>query len=604
MKNFFKKLKYQFDKRMARGNASMIRILVTFTVLAAILIAAVITFSTPVEDRDFRMSLWDALATAINAWMPYSEEGDAVYLILTALAAVIGLLFTSLLIGIITNAVEEKVDSLKEGNSLVMEKDHIVVLGFTPGDYSLIGQLVAMAGKNKQSIVIASALSRSETEEAIRENVEIPRNVTVIARTVEPGDMTALRNCALDTCRTVILNGASDSEDKKGLLAAHALLQESGNTGVCILEASAEDDLDIPDALAKDMHHIAIPVRDLISRLIAFSCTETGISSVYREIFEIGGDDLQFGQVPGTVGRSFGEIVKTLWGVTPVGVLTPVGILLNEGYDHILTAEDQLIFWGNEAPKFNLVPEETAAVGILPETLPAHAVEKVLIVGFSSALPEILSSFPEQPMELFVCNVPEEEQEVLKTAVADRQDLSLNFTEVDFDREETLFKKLEEVDHVILLPEDTKEADEADLTSIFRMMSIRSGAERIGRKVTITMELRDVKNLQLVSGDRYTDFIVAPHIVSMALVQLCVRPEIEKVLKLLLSNEGSEIHMKTPAELGVFGAFSALQFRMALLKKKMILLGSIENGEIKMNPSPDAVFSAEKVESFVVLSEK
>ena len=99
--------------------------------------------------------------------MPSFEDGSPGYLILMSITAIAGLLFTSVLIGIITSAIEEKIDNLKRGNSFVLEKDHIVVLGFYPGEYTLINQLILAAGDEPACIVIAEDMEREEMEQNI-----------------------------------------------------------------------------------------------------------------------------------------------------------------------------------------------------------------------------------------------------------------------------------------------------------------------------------------------------------------------------------------------------------------------------------------------------
>ena len=70
--------------------------------------------------------------------MPLFDDGSLGYLCLMTVSALLGLLFTSVLIGTITNAIEVKLEALRNGNSLVIEKNHIVVLGFYPGEYTLL----------------------------------------------------------------------------------------------------------------------------------------------------------------------------------------------------------------------------------------------------------------------------------------------------------------------------------------------------------------------------------------------------------------------------------------------------------------------------------
>ena len=150
------RLSYWFDKRMSRGSLSLIKLLAIVSLVVVLVVSFVIFVCGFNEDGGFRSALWNSIATTINAWMPYFDEGSPGYLILTAAAALVGLLLTSILIGIISSAIEEKVNSLKRGTSNVLESGHIVVLGFYPGEYTLLRELVLAAGNENACIVVVS----------------------------------------------------------------------------------------------------------------------------------------------------------------------------------------------------------------------------------------------------------------------------------------------------------------------------------------------------------------------------------------------------------------------------------------------------------------
>ena len=157
---------YWFDNRMARGSMGLIRVLIIFTlILVVVLSGAVILFDSGNEQGAAGI-IWDSFATAINAWMPSFEDGSPVYLVAMALTAVGGLLVTSVLIGIVASAIEEKIIGLRKGNSLVIENGHTVVIGFYVGEYTLLRQLVLAAGSVPTTIVIGSELERDELEQA------------------------------------------------------------------------------------------------------------------------------------------------------------------------------------------------------------------------------------------------------------------------------------------------------------------------------------------------------------------------------------------------------------------------------------------------------
>ena len=180
------KFLYWFDSKMSGGSLGLIKMLTIVTAITAVALAVVlhIVGALTGEGDAFNIELWDSFVTVVNSWLPYYEDGWIGYRIFMTIGGVFGLLVTSILIGIIATAIEEKMDSLKKGNVAVLEENHIVVLGFKAGEYSLIQELVYGAEKRPCCIVVASEADREEMEDAIRDNVKCPKNVCILCRSI------------------------------------------------------------------------------------------------------------------------------------------------------------------------------------------------------------------------------------------------------------------------------------------------------------------------------------------------------------------------------------------------------------------------------------
>ena len=171
---------YWFDNRIARGSLGLIRFLIAVSIILALIIAGVIVVLGFYEDEPAAV-FWDSIASLVNAWVPFSGDGSPGYIILMAISAIAGVLFTSVLIGIITSAIEEKIIDMKKGNSAVLEEGHTVILGFREGEYTLLEQLILAAGGRRECVVVAEDMDRSEMEDAIRSNLDIPKSFRIIS---------------------------------------------------------------------------------------------------------------------------------------------------------------------------------------------------------------------------------------------------------------------------------------------------------------------------------------------------------------------------------------------------------------------------------------
>ena len=578
----WERLKYRLDAMMARGNSGMIKMLLAVTLLVVLVIALLITLLTSPEERDFAGSLWDALASAVNAWMPYSDEGDVSYILLTALAAITGLLFTSILIGIFSSAVEEKVNGLKNGNSRVLEEDHIVVLGFTPGEYTLIKQLIATAHGEKRCILIVSDAERSETETYIRENVEIPKNIRLICRSLDTSDVAALEVCSLPACRTVVVNHPDDISTIKATLAACRVLSAQ-NADVKVVSTISTDAMVLPPEISNRMGLINVSVNDIIARVIAHSCTETGISAVYSDLFDIEGGTVQFLSLKQAVGMSFGEVLRTMDGAVPLGIRAGEENLLNPAPDTRLAPEDRLICWVEEGKTVSFAKD-------LYQNAPAPAGEvrgsaqTTVIIGVGPALTTIIRELPEQPNNIIVAAPGDVDRAAVEGMVGGRDDIALTFWEESIETPEGLLALIRDAQHVVILCDENGEAEDADILNILYYIKVSELKEREDLRFSVTLELQGEKNLQLIGEDCDTDFIVAPHIVSMFLAQLADHPEVVGVFKELLSNSGSEIHLKPAAILGRTGRIPCGEIRASLMQKGYLFLGVLSGSAPALNP--------------------
>ena len=62
--SFSERFRYRLDGMMARGNVSMVKMLVIATLAVILLLTLAIHLTTPAAARDLGGSFWDALASA------------------------------------------------------------------------------------------------------------------------------------------------------------------------------------------------------------------------------------------------------------------------------------------------------------------------------------------------------------------------------------------------------------------------------------------------------------------------------------------------------------------------------------------------------------
>ncbi len=594
---------YWFDNLMSKGSMGLIGLLLVFSLLTALLISGLIMLLGFGEEQGFFSIIWDVISTIINAWMPYSGDGGVGYLILTALAALAGLLVTSVLIGIFSSAIEEKIVGLRKGNSPVLEEGHIVLLGFYPGEYTLLNQLILGAKDRETVIVIGAEGERDETEECIRENLEVPENVRVICRSVDPFDARSIEKLSIATCRTVIISPTDDERTVKMILAVSSLLEEERIDTVRVNAIIAKEENRFPAGLALRHNIITLQANDTMAKLMARSCTQTGLSVMFREIFDFEGSELYLTQWKNQEGLLFSELLTRLDGGVPIGIYRQLNTYFNPKEDVRLNKDDKILVYALSNDSTRIL-EKKEGLTERAETKPVKAEKdtKVTIFGNKSSLKTILRQLPENVKEATLVNYDLYNYEMIQKICQERG-LKLVMTEGNLRDENELYGIVKDTEHVII-QSNYGDEEEADTSSIFLLLNLREIRDKYSLHFNITSEMRREKNQKLIETQDRTDFIIASNMSSLFLAQLAASPLLIDAFREILDNQGNELYMKQAGDMNCAGKVSIRQLRQRLYARGYIFLGFMRsNGEYSLNPPLEEEVDLSPLDSLIVFGE-
>ena len=599
------RFRYWFDNRMTGGSLGFIRFLIAASLLLALFMAALIILLGFSEEGETVSVLWDSVATVINAWMPSFEDGSPGYLILMSLTAIAGLLFTSVFIGIITSAIEEKIDNLKRGNSQVIERDHIVVLGFSPGEYTLLSQLILAAAGKPACVVLAEDMDRQDMEENLRENLEMPKNFRIVCRTVDITDPASLEKCSVETCRTIIVSPTDDMKTIKAILAVSALLEDKGVPEISVNAIISKNEHRFPPSIAETNNISALQTSSILAKMIAHSCTQTGLSEAFREIFNFEGSEFYLIDVPGTGSMTFMDLAMRLDGASPAGIFRGGEIQLNPPADLKLREDDRILVFSEESGSAKLL-EAPASLPALPE-ITRNASEKetgTVIIGTNETLPTILAELPENVSEVFLAGTHDEDRTTLEKA-ARKRSIHLQYCEGNPHDEEVLLALARLTSHIVVLGDHTMDPEEADMETILTLLNLRDIRKRYDLSFNITVEMQLEHNQRLVGRGDHTDFLVASSMSSLILAQLAESPELLSVFREILSNKGSELYLKNVGRLGLVGTHTVGSLRQVMLRHGCILLGDLDREKYSTfnRPLSDTITLSEE-DCLIVLGEE
>ena len=574
------RFRYWFDNRMTGGSLGLIRILIIASILLAVIIAALIILFRFNEEGETASVFWNSIATVINAWMPSFEDGSPGYVILMSVTAIAGVLFTSVLIGIITSAIEEKIDNLKRGNSMVLEKGHIIILGFSPGEYTLIRQLILASSGKPVRIVVAEDMDREEIEQDLKDNLEIPKNVRIICRTVDITDPVSLEKCSIETCRTVIISPTDDMRTIKSVLAVSTLLKEKNVSGIRVNAIISKNEYRFPPSLAKDNNILTLQTNNIMAKMVAHSCTQTGLSEAFREIFNFEGSEFYLSDIPEAAGLTFGELMIRLDGAVPVGVLRKDKVTINPPSDLRILETDRILVFSDNNDSAKLKSgslSDMAGTTVVSSGLSEDLTDTV-IIGHNETLPVILQELPENISHVYLAGqkTTEEEREELQKA-ADERNLTLNYYRGNPRSEKVLRELSKMAQHIVILSAHDGDPEKADMDAVFLLLNLRDIRKRFGLSFNITMEMQKEHNQKLVGSGDHTDFLVASSMSSLILSQISESPELMDVFRELLSNEGNELYLKNAGSMGLTGSFTVRELRHAMYENNCVMLGCLDS---------------------------
>lgn len=590
MSKLKKKLQYWFDNQMSKGAWSMILMLGVITVFVIIVIVGVINGIEPSEDG-IMGTAWDVATTVINAWMPYSEDGGLGYLIPTAIAAIFGLLFTSVLIGIVSTAIEEKINSLKKGNSIVVENGHTVVLGFESGAYEVLSQIIESTAGEKLCLVVAGEGDKEEMESEIKENIEIPKNVKLIYRHVDICSAASLECCSIERAHSVIVSCYDDMKTVKCVLAVTNLLKDHPKAKVQIIAAVTKDEYIFPETLTEKNNIMMIQTNDMIARIIAHSCSQPGISKTFFEVLNFEGAELYVSSNQDIIGKTFGQLYQTMEGGVPVGIVRGKDAILCQGLNEKVEEGDRLVYLAKEKNGYTLADKEASALCVNEKRdLDILSSKKLLIIGCNDQIETILSELPVSVEHVVFAEAGKKERKAVKALAAGYTDKQFSFESGDLFENGMLEKVTQDVDHIILLNNEEGDREESDVHNILIYLKLVDLQIRLKRPFNITMELFYENNRELIRRRNNTDFVVANNMSAMLVSQLAVTPRLNCVYDELLSNEGVEIRLVAP-DPEIMGEMSVYDLRKKTIADGLVLLGYIQKSEkdieTVLNPSLD-----------------
>jgi voltage-gated potassium channel Kch len=559
--SFADRVRYAFDSTMSRGPIALIGWLALLSAVVIVVVAASVWTMGIAMEGSFADQAWAYMMHALGDFDPMSEAPWS-FRLSTLVVTLTGIFVMSTLIGILTAGIEEKLVDLRKGRSKVVESGHTVILGWSPQVFSIIAELVvANENTRRPCVVVLGTEDKVVMEDAIRDQVGDAGRTRIVCRTGDPTDVGDLEIVSLNTAKSIIVLSSTDEDPDAGVIKTLLAITNSPgrrpepyhivagihhatNLEVARLAGSGEAEL--------------VYTGDLIARIMAQTCRQSGLSVVYTELLNFSGDEIYFQEEPSIVGKTFGDTLAAYEDSAVMGLFSRDGTAkLNPPMDTIVQAGDSIIAISEDDDTVvpsGLVDVEINHEAIRTPTAADSAPEHFLILGWNArgeTLVGELDSYTAPGSMVTVATDSEKADEQLAQCRECLENQSVTLRRGNITSRKVLDAlPFTQVNHVVLLsPEDgVHDPQKADACTLITLLHLRDIAEHLGRPFSIVSEMMDIRNRRLAEVARADDFVISGKLISLILSQISENKGLGPVFGDLFDPEGAEVYLKPAGE--------------------------------------------------------
>ncbi len=551
------RLRYAIDEFFARGTIALILGLFAVSVLIIVIVAAVVAATGTGGDLSFVELVWMGLLRTLDPGTMGGDQGLPQFLGAMLLVTLGGIFVISALIGIINTGLQDRLAELRKGKSRVIETGHTVILGWNQQVFTILSELVnANANQRGRHVVVLADRGKLEMDDEIRTRIPDTRGTKIVCRSGSPVDLDEIDIAAIQQARSIIVLAPEveepDIEVIKTILAITNDPNRRAEPYHVVAELHDPGNVEATKLVGKDEVELVV-VGDVVSRIIAQTCRQAGLSIVYNELLDFDGDEIYFTRQPTLDGRTFGDALLAFDAATVIGLATADGrVQLSPPSATVLGEGDQLIVIAADDDAIRLA--DVGQVPVEPESIVVCiptpvAPEATLLLGWNHRVLQIaqeLDRYATKGSKLTVVTDDPAAPDALAALQPSLQHQTLRFVPSSTTSRAVLDGlDVATYQHVLVVsPIDRYDAQRADARTLVTLLHLRDMASIAGHPFSITSEMADVRNRTLAEITRADDFIVSDRLISLLLTQVAENKQLNAVFADLFDADGAEIYLR------------------------------------------------------------
>ncbi len=553
------KFRYWFDNIMARGTPAMIVILFIASAIVILLVALVVALvGVAPEGMNFGQLAWMSLMRTLDPGTMGGDEGRPFFLFMMLVVTIGGLFVVSALISVINTGLEGQLERLRKGRSRVLENEHTLILGWSPQIFTIISELmIANENKTNGRIVVLANQDKVEMEEQIRERIETRGSTRVIVRSGDPIDLNDLELGSPHSARSIIILPPENDDPDANVIKAVLALTNNPNRHQepyhIVTQIRNRKNMGVVKIIGAKDRVFPLLMRDLIARVVAQTSRQSGLSMVYTELLNFGGDEIYFKQEPNLSGKTFGEALLAYEDSALMGLRKVDGtILLNPPMDTRIEPGDYLFALSEDDDTILLsgLPNVPIGESLIRTSRKAHkpSPERTLLIGWNRSAATIVRELDSYVAKGSQVTVLADDNRVggdIKACEKKLKNQKLTFVPGDTTNRELLdSQNIMEYNHVIVLAASGLMPQEADARTLVTLLHLRDIVSQDKTPFSIVSEMLDLRNRELAEVAQVDDFIVSEHLISLMLAQLSEDENLFDVFQNIFAPDGAEIYLK------------------------------------------------------------
>lgn len=551
------RFRYYFENTFASGPLGMIRFLGIMSLVTILFLGFVIVIfgirATP-DAKDgvsFVEGAWQSLMATLDSDTMGGDDGWP-FRVWRFLATLAGLFIVSILIGIISAAIDGKIEQIRKGKSKVLESGHTLILGWSENIFSIIEQII-LANENikKQRIVVFAEMDKVEMEDAIREKIQDFKSTKIIVRSGNPMIANEIQIVNPNLARSIIvLSPETEEADiiviKTVMSITNSPLRKKDPFHI-VAEIKEEENLEAAELVGQG-EAVFVFASDLLARITAQTCRQSGLAIIYTDLFRFEGDEIYFQKEPSLYGKSFKEAALSYNTSTIIGIYSESkAFQLNPPGDMLLEAGDSIVAISrdNDTVLIDGLPAAQRLKGgaFVKKSQVEPGPERLLMLGWNENSEKIIleiDSYVTSGSELHILSEDSLQLEQIST-----NHLQLFVTPGKLSNRKDLDGiHPEQFDYIILMSDKQSDIQHSDAKTLICLLHLRNIGKDFSKDMSIVSEMRDLRNLEVGIVAKANDFIIGDNITSLIMAQIAENKQLNAVFKILFDSEGSEIYLK------------------------------------------------------------